>query len=847
MGVVYRARDLALDREVAVKVLLQRYELGSSTAARFVEEARITAQLQHPGIPAVYQVGALPDSRPFLAMKLIKGQTLDSLLKAKAPIDRLAVFEAVAQAVGYAHAHGVLHRDLKPANVMVGSFGEVQVMDWGLAKVLGSRATARPAGPSDPEATTDQTAIGAQRDHDTPFTQYGSLLGTPAYLAPEQAAGELEKIDCRSDVFGLGAILCVLLTGQPPYTGKDAESIRIAAVRGKTEEALTRLDTCGADPDVIALCKQCLVFDPAGRPASANEVAAAVAALRQAADERARQAEHDRRAAEVRAAEQAKRRRLTLWAAGAVAAVLLVGVAGTTWGLLWAESKRQEAEGERDAKEQARLAEEAAHTTAEGKRKEAERARAVATEQRRLALATVRDILLQVDELMKKDVRLAPLRIAMNQRMLKSVDRIRDHALKNPLEDRTEALAYSHLGDIYFRANRIKDSRIWYAKAYAVLDKSAKDNPDDPTALRNLAVAATQLAEPEWRLGHGARSRELHTIALELRRRRLKITETSNVPRKELEVVSARLDIAQSLAAVAYKDLLSGDPVSAIRHYTASETAYAALPPRIAKLLSVRRNRPEIKVRLADAHARLGKLDESEQLFRAALADRETLVKANPGPPNIVLLKTDVGQSRMYLGDFLKSYRKDRAAALVEYLACRDLFSAMLKEEPDNLDLRQRLGATHIRLAGLYTDPEKARAAYTDCLKLYRELAAIDPRDTLAGVQLAGALAQAGETVEAEKVIAKLLKQAGTDRFVLRYVASALSSVAGKTADKEAATRCRDQAIQVLRDLVKAGWKDRAALESGFEPIRDDPRFQKLLKELASPKEVEQRKGSGQR
>jgi serine/threonine protein kinase len=147
MGVVYRARDLALDREVAVKVLQQRYEPGSSTAARFVEEARITAQLQHPGIPAVYQVGTLPDSRPFLAMKLIKGQTLDTLLKAKAPIDRLAVVEAVAQAVGYAHAHGVLHRDLKPANVMVGSFGEVQVMDWGLAKVLGGRAAHGPFRP----------------------------------------------------------------------------------------------------------------------------------------------------------------------------------------------------------------------------------------------------------------------------------------------------------------------------------------------------------------------------------------------------------------------------------------------------------------------------------------------------------------------------------------------------------------------------------------------------------------------------------------------------------------------------------------------------------------------------
>src|SRR5215467_7035888 len=147
MGVVYRARDVALGRDVAVKLLSQRYPADSLPAQRFLSEARITGQLQHPGIPAVHQVGALADGRPFLAMKLIKGSTLEALLKQRPDpsTDRgrlLAVFEAVCQAVGYAHAHRVIHRDLKPTNVMVGAFGEVQVMDWGLAKVLGEEVTA---------------------------------------------------------------------------------------------------------------------------------------------------------------------------------------------------------------------------------------------------------------------------------------------------------------------------------------------------------------------------------------------------------------------------------------------------------------------------------------------------------------------------------------------------------------------------------------------------------------------------------------------------------------------------------------------------------------------------------
>ncbi|HXG10679.1 MAG TPA: serine/threonine-protein kinase, partial [Gemmataceae bacterium] len=146
MGVVWRAHERRLQREVAVKLLREE---GTAARNRFLFEATVTGQLQHPGIPAVHELGTLPDGRPFLAMKLVKGRTLHELLKSRdrdpsrdregAGTDRgrfIAIFEQVCHAVGYAHAHGVIHRDLKPSNVMVGAHGEVQVMDWGLAKVL---------------------------------------------------------------------------------------------------------------------------------------------------------------------------------------------------------------------------------------------------------------------------------------------------------------------------------------------------------------------------------------------------------------------------------------------------------------------------------------------------------------------------------------------------------------------------------------------------------------------------------------------------------------------------------------------------------------------------------------
>jgi eukaryotic-like serine/threonine-protein kinase len=349
MGVVYRAIDLTLGREVAVKILQQRFDPASRAAVRFQQESRVTAQLQHPGVPAVYQVGTLDDGRPFLAMKLIEGRTLDALIQENEPIDVPAVIEAIAHAVGYAHARSVIHRDLKPANIMVGAFGEVQVMDWGLSKVLPTSADrSAKRSTADPESTADHE-IHAPHDTDDVFTQAGSVLGTPSYMAPEQAVGDLAKIGPRSDVFGLGAILCSMLTGKPPFEGETAEGVRLNAMRGRTEAALARLDANGADPDLVSLCKQCLAFEASNRPADGNEVASQVALLRRAADDRARQAERDRLSAEVR-------RRAVQKGAIVAAAVLVLGVIGTSAGFHWANSARKESLAkEKEAKEVVRF------------------------------------------------------------------------------------------------------------------------------------------------------------------------------------------------------------------------------------------------------------------------------------------------------------------------------------------------------------------------------------------------------------------------------------------------------------------------------------------------------------
>ena len=168
----------------------------------------------------------------------------------------LAVFEKVCEAVAFAHSRKVIHRDLKPANVMVGAFGEVQVMDWGLAKVLAPRADRAEPAAGD-EAAAAASAIDSDRGAGE-GTRTGSVLGTPAYMPPEQAIGAVDQIDQRSDVFGLGAILCAVLTGGPPYAAATRDEVYQKSVRGDLADALARLAGCGADGELIDVCLSCL-------------------------------------------------------------------------------------------------------------------------------------------------------------------------------------------------------------------------------------------------------------------------------------------------------------------------------------------------------------------------------------------------------------------------------------------------------------------------------------------------------------------------------------------------------------------------------------------------------------
>ncbi len=299
MGTIYLAEDTQLHRKVALKVMHLADATGEQ-AVRMLREAHVIAQLEHPGIVPVHDVGELPDGRVFYVMKFVHGRRLDQYSADHPPLPEcLRVFQKICEALAFAHASGVIHRDLKPENVMVGAFGEVLVMDWGLAKILveGEERMAKSEGRKtkgqEEEArrencgtriekrNTANAVENLQHDHRDPEannggmivpheTAHGTVMGTPAYMAPEQQRGEIDQIDQRTDVYALGAILKFLLGSE---AGARAEGsafrehrfphafFQASSFRAKTPKYL------------IAICGKAMAEEKAGRYAGACDLA----------------------------------------------------------------------------------------------------------------------------------------------------------------------------------------------------------------------------------------------------------------------------------------------------------------------------------------------------------------------------------------------------------------------------------------------------------------------------------------------------------------------------------------------------------------------------------------------
>jgi tetratricopeptide (TPR) repeat protein/tRNA A-37 threonylcarbamoyl transferase component Bud32 len=467
IGQVWLAHDAGLGREVALKELRPERQDHPAARARFLAEARVTGQLEHPGIVPIYELGQGTDGlRPFYTMRFVRGRTFSEAIAAyhqkrkrteAGPLDLrglLSAFVAVCNAVAYAHSRGVIHRDLKPANVILGEFGEVMVLDWGLARVVGDAAAdVRPTG-----------ADGTDRQ----ATLEGQVLGTPAYMAPEQAAGRLADLDARTDTYGLGAILYELLTGLAPFAGQSTEEI-LSRVRTLAPDR-PRDVAPGTAPALEAICTRALLKNPADRYASATALAEDVQHF--LADE---PTTAYREPLAARAWRRARRHKTLV--AGLVAG-LLVAVPILAAGLVLLNQSEQRERAARRQEQEARQ-------------------RAEANYRRSLRAADL------LTEELARGVR--PIAGTQRQTVVAILDRARevyDDLLSDPspprevLEGRARMLVL--FAELYRDTNQVTRSRQAAEQAVALYDRLLTDSPDDRASHLGRGRARNRLG---WALG----------------------------------------------------------------------------------------------------------------------------------------------------------------------------------------------------------------------------------------------------------------------------------------------------------------------------------------------------------
>ncbi len=734
MGRVYAAHDQTLDREVAIKTLLP-----NANAERFTTEAKITAKLPHPNIPPVYALGRLDDGTPWLAMKRIHGQTLANLLEGRQrslmgelPTDDVRgqfddlprfihIFEQICQAVGFAHSRGILHRDLKPLNVMVGEFGEVQVMDWGLAKELARRQSSvlEEISPDDArrrfaEGSTDN----ALPPVDDPQTRAGTILGTPGYMAPEQARGE--SVDARADVFALGSILATILTGQPAFVGATVQQIITRSANAELEDAWTRLDSCRADAELVNLAKRCLAAHRDDRPADAQVLAQELAAYRAGVERRLRQAETDRARAETQVAEQAKRRRVVQWAGGLIAAVLLIGFAVSLWQMTrairaerqarqneqWAIDNARTAAEERDAKAKALLAETAALQAEQ-------QARAAEMQARDQAMKALRTL---TDELVENQLARGESWTDENQEFLRMVIKQFEGfaaITSNNAESRAiRAEGYLRVGLMRRSLGEPAEAEQAFRTAIDLYRPLVADFPNRPEFREDLAKSHGNLAlilQATGRLKEAEQA--FHTIQQLLQQ------QAADFP-----------DRPESRSALAKNHNNLGVLLRDTGRLEEAEQAFKTAIDVLRRLVADFPNRPEFRNDLANTYGNLalllrvtGRLKEAEQAFRAALNFQKQLSTDFPYRPNF---RADMAKSYNNLALLLRVTGRPQESEQVLHEALQ-VRQQLVTDYPHRAEFRSALARSHNNLGLLWHATNRlkeAEQAYQAAGELFRQL-----------------------------------------------------------------------------------------------------------------------------
>jgi tetratricopeptide (TPR) repeat protein len=865
MGAILKGRDTDLGRDLAIKVLLDSHRNDPELLGRFVEEAQIGGQLQHPGIVPVYELGWFSDGRPYFTMKLVKGQTLAALLQARAaPADDqprfLAIFESVCQTLAYAHARGVIHRDLKPSNVMVGHFGEVQVMDWGLAKVVQAGGAADDRGPGPATAAAVNTQRSGSARH---ASRAGSVLGTPAYMPPEQARGEIHEVSERADVFALGAMLCEILTGLPPYVAATHAETEHMAAHGDLAAAFTRLAESGGDGVLLDLARRCLAAAPVDRPRDAGEVSRAVTAYLAGVQEKLRSAEMDRARAHATAIEERKRRKVEFRMAAAILVALFAGIAGVA-----AQWSRAEA-NLRTSQARLKLASEAIE---------------------RFYTGASEDVLL-------KEPQLKALRDKLLNSALEFYKKLQDELL---IESGTAptadlAAAYERVGAVTAEIGSIPAAIDAVEHARGIRSQAAAGQAGNPQAQAALAAVLEQRGGLLADVGRAAEAidnlQEARSIRVTLARApgdfdaRLRLARTEFAIAKHLGQGMSRLPEAEAAVQRSIslgEEQVSTNPASAparrvlgealglkgiIKHLASHFEEACAAYERAIKIfddlaseqpddLPLRDALAKTVANLGNAALRLNRIDEANGSFQRALSIYETLVRDQP---NVSKYQADVGYLHLSIAFWLtRMHRTERAAE--ENQRAVQTFDRLAAEHPTIANFVFRQGQSYTALAENLRELGRlvqALAIANRALEItdrvgrdHRGVVAYQEARANARICNASILRQMGRHGEATQAYLDLVKiyepirhNDPVNEYNLACAHACLAALlAGRSREQsgalaDSAASHLDRAIAGVRTAVAAGYRRTAAMheDPDLEPLRKRPDFQLFMMDLEFP------------
>ncbi len=823
MGVVYKARQVGLDRPVALKMILAGGHAGADQLARFRAEARAIARLKDPGIVQVYEVGE-HDGLPYFSLEFIDGGSLGDRIRGGpwSPLEAARLVAQLARSVHTAHRSGIVHRDLKPGNVLMSADGQPKITDFGLAK---------------------------QQEVDGLQTRSGAVMGTPAYMAPEQASGQADRVGPHSDQYALGVILYELLTGRPPFQGTSVietlEQVRLQepVPPAQLQPKLPR--------DLDTICLKALQKEPSRRYEDAGALADDLGRFLRGEPILARP---------VSAAERLWRwcrRNPKVASLSAAVALLLATVAvGTSAAaLLLLRARDREAEA-RVAAQASEADAVAARLLAERREHEARQLVGVAFEQNQKALVSQRYISVLAarrlrdlpgsqavrDELLK----VAAQGLRENMVVLERLSQVESDKASDLVALRTMAHINREAGQVAEEIGNIDEARRYDDRMMELVQSMVRRFPDELEPRKALATAQCVMGDLELnRLGDAKSALRRYDEALKLRRGWL-----AEAP----DEVTPKLAVANTLGALARTYVRLGDLGRARSTYEEEVRLRDSAGGENAPELENRRELAGLYEMLGNLSLSLGDVPAGRDYYRRSLRLRERLAAENPDQTQV---RRDLLLSYEKLGHLSLLQWNDPAEARRMYEKSLDEFLKRLEADPKSAVAQGDAGTAHYYVAtAALRQGDRATAAthFHSCLEIRERLAAAQ-KTKIASIDLMLALARCGRHEDAARIADEINRQPqGADIDFQLACGYALSAGAAERATPDRAhalvRRYADAAVAALRHAVGLGWKDVGSLETDpdLDPIRRDAGFLALLDELRRatppPKPGEPAKGS---